>query len=100
MSFGLEVYSQSGILLFHTDSYTVMQVATFYVGANQIVTRNFPLFEGWYLRAFVEFTDEPPGSTEHYCPVVIVSGVTVTVQPQAGLPSYGARVIVLAEDSY
>jgi hypothetical protein len=100
MSYGLEVYSPTGALVFDTDSIAVMQVDNFGVAANETVTKTYPEFINWEITALIELVDQPPGSQEHYSPVAFADGSTGTViiQPQGGLPSFAARVIVLARD--
>lgn len=98
MAYGLEVYKANGGLVYSTNSVTWMQVDSFYVGAGQTVTKTYPEFSGWTLRAFIELTDQPPDAQEHYSPIPSISGTSVTIGPQSGVTSFGARVIILAQD--
>jgi hypothetical protein len=46
-----------------------------------------------------QLVNVPPGSQEDYVPNVTISGTSVTVSPQSGLPSSACIVHILARDT-
>ena len=97
MAYAFQVFNDTGDLIYSTDSVTWMQIDSFAVLANEIVEVDYPELSGWTIKVYMDLLDQPPDAQEHYAPIPSISGTTVTIAPQTGLPSFAARVIVIAK---
>jgi hypothetical protein len=99
MSYGLSVFKTDGSLGFSTADVTWQTLDQFVVAANTTVTNNYSAASGMTIIAQRQLVNVPPGSQEDYVPNVTISGTSVTVSPQSGLPSSACIVHILARDT-
>lgn len=99
MSYGLSIFKTDGSLGFSTADVTWQTLDQFVVAANTTVTNNYSLASGMTIIVQRQLVNVPPGSQEDYVPDVTISGTSVTVAPQSGLPSSACIVHILARDT-
>lgn len=79
MSFGFNLLSQTGKLIYDSNSVTWNQVDMFLVPANNSAYRSFPFLAGKTLRATQMFLNAPPTNARAVAHTVSISGTNVSV---------------------
>jgi len=79
MTYGLNVYQQSGALTYSTTDVTWNQVDFFFVAANGSASNSYPILSGREVLTLQVLIDAPPTDRKALAHTVSVSGTTVSV---------------------
>jgi len=79
MSFGLNVFGETGLLTYSSDDVTWNQVDFFKVDADATVSNTYDALSGREVLTVLMFVDPPPTDQKATAPTVSVSQTTVSV---------------------
>ena len=79
MSFGINIFSDDGKLIYDSNSVTWNQVDMFLVPANSATYRSYPMLNGRTIRATQMFLNPPPVNARAVAHTVSISGTNVSV---------------------